>query len=44
MILTNDTTVVFCIPEDSESMQKFMKDFDISQWKRTEKMQEGDGR
>ncbi len=36
MILTNDTTVVFSIPEDNESLQKFMKDFDISQWKRTE--------
>lgn len=36
MILTNDITVVFSIPEDNESLQKFMKDFDISQWKRTE--------
>lgn len=36
MILTQDTTVVFSIPEDDESLQKFMKDFDISQWKRTE--------
>ena len=36
MILTNDTTVAFSIPEDNESLQKFMKNFDISQWKRTE--------
>ena len=36
MILTNDTTVVFSIPEDDESLQKFMKDIDISKWKRTD--------
>ena len=35
-MLINDTTVAFRIPEDDESLQKFMKDFDISQWKRTE--------
>lgn len=36
MMLINDTTVVFSIPEDNESLQKFMKDFDISKWKRME--------
>ena len=36
MILTNDTTVAFSIPEDNELLQKFMKDIDISKWKRME--------
>jgi len=36
MILTNDTTVVFRIPEEYESLQRFMKDIDISKWKRME--------
>ena len=35
MILTNDTTVTFSIPEDNELLQKFMKDIDISKWKQT---------
>ena len=30
MMLINDTTVVFSIPEDNELLQKFMKDIDIS--------------
>ena len=36
MMLINDTTVVFSIPKDNEALQKFMKDFDISKWKRME--------
>lgn len=36
MMLINDTTVVFSIPEDNLSLQKFMKDIDISKWKRME--------
>ena len=36
MMLINDTTVVFSIPEDNESLQKFMKDIDISKWERME--------
>ena len=36
MILLTDITVAFSIPEDNESMQKFMKYIDIRKWKRME--------
>lgn len=36
MMLINDTTVVFRIPEENVSLQRFMNSVDISKWKRTE--------